>query len=102
MGLASERVVTSAPMSFSGSARRSINMLWRDKHPAFKWLVGLWAVPLLIGIWWIAVAGWYLLFGLLVVPWRLLRRGSRKRRRDEARHREILDATRQSAGNQSP
>lgn len=35
---------------------------------------------------------WYLLFGLLLVPYRIIRRGQRKRRREELRHREMLAA----------
>jgi hypothetical protein len=81
----SERVVVSAPMSYAGSAHR----LWRG--PALvRWLV---MVPV-IGVVWVGVTGWYLLFGILVVPYRLVRRGSRRRKRDGLRHREIIDAAR--------
>ena len=45
-----------------------------------------------IALWWAAIVIWYLLFGILVIPWRLLRRGSRKRKREALRHQEILDA----------
>jgi hypothetical protein len=34
--------------------------------------------------------GWLLFFGIFVVPWRLLRRGQRKRKQEELRHREFL------------
>ena len=50
----------------------------------------------LIAIAWIVVSIWYLitvfLLGILLVPYRLLRRSSRKRRRDKLQHREVLDA----------
>ena len=45
--------------------------------PAVRWTLGY---PLLLPMWWIAILGWYLMFGLLVVPWRLLRRGERRDR----------------------
>jgi hypothetical protein len=38
------------------------------------------------------VACWYVIFGLLVVPYRLLRRGSRKRKKTAMQHREGLAA----------
>ena len=41
---------------------------------------------------WVAVTAWYVVFGILLWPYRLLRRGSRKRKRDELRHREALAA----------
>ncbi len=84
---ASERVVVQAPMSFSGSARR----IWKltGDSPAQMALVALPAL-MLIALAWIVVAGWYCLFGILVVPWRLIRRGSRKRKQETLRHREML------------
>lgn len=91
----SERVVVSAPMSFGGSKTRLMNLLWRDKHPALLATVSWWALPMALIAVWIVVACWYLVFGLFMAPYRLLRRGSRKRKRDEARHREVLDAARQ-------
>ena len=38
------------------------------------------------------IVGWYLLFGLFLVPYRLLRRGARKRKSEALRHREMLGA----------
>lgn len=92
-GLESERVVVSAPLSFAGSAQR----LWRGSQRfSQQWariVVGALAV-LAIGCVWLLVAVWYVLviglFGLLVVPYRLLRRGSRSRKQQAIRHREML------------
>ena len=48
---------------------------------------------------WMFVACWYfviyVLFGLWFIPYRLLRRGSRKRKQEKLRHREVLDAIEQ-------
>lgn len=97
--LPSERVVIAAPMSFAGSAAR----LWRlSAHPAGDgWRLGVRAavvipaVVLLILTVWMMVFCWYLMFGLLLVPYRLVRRGSRKRRREELRHQEVMAALQQ-------
>ena len=47
-------------------------------------------VALLILMAWAVILWWYLIFGLLLVPYRLIRRGQRKNRRQELRHREML------------
>ena len=87
--LGSERVVVQSPMSYSGSAAR----IWRmtDVNVWVRWLLAVPAAVLLIVVVWVVVTGWYLLVGLLVAPWRLIRRGGRKRKRDRLRHRELLD-----------
>lgn len=90
--LSSERVIISAPLSYAGSGAR----IWRlARRPTSRTLahVGLVtaAVVLVIAAW-ILVTAWYVVWGLLLVPYRLVRRGQRKRRRDELRHRELLAA----------
>lgn len=98
--LKSERMSVAAPMSFTGSAQR----LWRigiDVHPAVRWALLVPLLALLIALAWTAVSAWYLTFGLLLVPYRLVRRGSRKRKLEGRRHRETLDTLRQSSS-QSP
>jgi hypothetical protein len=92
--LASEKIVVSAPLSFHGSAVRiwRITDLGGDNTAA---VIGMGALAaILIGLAWILVLGWYLIFGLLLVPYRLIRRGQRKRKLEEARHRELLGAVR--------
>jgi Flp pilus assembly protein TadB len=89
--LASERVIINAPMSFAGAAQRA----WRigeDMTGARRIaLVALVIVPIII-VWWSTVIGWYVIFGILLVPYRLLRRGARKRKSEALRHREMLGA----------
>lgn len=85
----SAKIVTSAPMSFSGSAAR----LHRAMPGGRAWVA--WATCL-VPLAWIAVLGWYLLFGLFLVPYRLVRRGQRKRKLADARHTELLAASRQA------
>lgn len=95
--LKSEKVVVSAPFSFAGSAQRIWKMTDVDSI-----ILKLFLVPLaiiLIMFAWMFVACWYfviyVLFGLWFIPYRLLRRGSRKRKQEKLRHREVLDAIEQ-------
>lgn len=90
MGLESERMVVQAPLSYTGAAKR----LWHltaDRGAMVRWLVMVPLALLLILTAWVVVTGWYIVFGLLLVPWRLIRRGSRKRKLADQRHRELLD-----------
>ena len=95
--LASEKVIVSAPLSFIGSAQRIWKITKVDNLIAKVLLIAL-ALGL-IAYAWVFVAFWYfimyILFGILLLPYRLLRRSSRKNKRDRLRHREILDAIEQ-------
>jgi hypothetical protein len=88
--LASEKVVIAAPMSFAGSAQRIWKLTAVD-NPVGKAALGVLAVMLIVVAWSVIVV-WYCIFGLLVVPYRLIRRGSRKRKRQGLQHRELLGA----------
>ncbi len=83
--LASERVVVQAPMSYAGSAKR----IWRMTRLTM-WLSIVAVVAIAVA--WIVVTVWYVVFGILLVPYRLIRRGGRKQKRDELRHREMMEA----------
>lgn len=82
-------MVIQSPTSFSGSGRR----IWKltDLGPSGTRLLTVPAAVLLVLLAWVLVLCWYLIFGLFLVPWRLIRRGGRKRKRDELRHRESLE-----------
>jgi hypothetical protein len=51
-------------------------------------------IPLVLTFWWTAIITWYFAFGLLLVPYRLVRRGGRKRTIEQKRHEELLEALR--------
>ena len=92
--LASEKVVVSAPLSFSGSAQR----IWKFTdvgNPILKTALGLIAVTLIVCAW-VLVAMWYflmyVLFGVFFFIFRLFTRSRRNSKRDKLRHREVLDA----------
>lgn len=95
--LASEKVVASAPTSFSGSATR----LWKitnTDNPIVKWLLLVPIALCLVFVAWSLVAVWYViifgLFGIFVIPFRLLTRSGRNRKRSKLQHRELLEAIR--------
>lgn len=92
--MASEKVVVSAPMSYHGSAARLWKLVEAVDGPA-RVVVAL-GVSMLVMVAWLAITSWYMFFGVLLVPYRLIRRGSRKRKVEGLRHREMLDALQQS------
>lgn len=76
-------------MSFHGSAAR----IWRITEAAdggWQQVALAMAAGALIFVAWCVVLCWYLFFGLLVIPYRLIRRGQRKRKMEDLRHRELL------------
>jgi hypothetical protein len=87
--LASEDVIVNAPMSYVGSAQRIMRL--RRRAEGGRPLAALTVLAiLLIVLVWALVTGWYLIWGLWLVPYRLLRRGARKRKVEALRHRELM------------
>ena len=85
-------VIIQSPTSFVGATRR-IWKLTKLGPPAAKFaLIPLAAVLCVVA--WVFCAVWLVVFGVVMVPWRLLRRGSRKRKLERLRHEELLAATR--------
>jgi hypothetical protein len=84
----SEDVIINAPMSFAGAAQRAFRVRRKITTPVLGTIVAV----LLTIVWWIFVLGWYLLFGLILLPYRILRRGARKRKKEALRHREVMAA----------
>ena len=95
--LASEKVVVSAPLSFSGSAQR----IWKItdvENPIAKFTLSLLAITLIMGAWMFVLCWYfvmYVLFGAFFFIFRLFTRSRRKSKRDKLRHREVLDAIEQ-------
>jgi hypothetical protein len=89
MSQLTDDVVVSAPMSFAGSAQR----IWRITRGHTGWPgAGFVAVALVsITVVWCLVLCWYAIFGLLLVPYRIIRRSQRKQKLAQMRHRELLD-----------
>jgi len=90
--LKSTKVVIAAPMSFAGSFQRTKKMV-AAIAPIIAAVVTWTFVGLVVlAIWWGLIAGWYLIFGLWLVPYRLMRRGQRKEKKADMRHSEIIEA----------
>ncbi len=102
--LASEKIIVSAPTSFSGSAQR----IWKitdTSNPMLKWFVLVpIALCLIMGVW-MFVFMWYIvifgLFGIFVIPFRFLTRSGRYNRRSKLQHRELLNANRDGKMNKT-
>ena len=88
-----------APMSFTGSLARTLNWFWNGKELWFKLSFGWLAVAVVVMMWWTMIFCWYMIFGILLVPYRLVRRGARKQKIEERRHREMLNALKGREGN---
>jgi hypothetical protein len=94
--LASEDVIINAPMSYAGSAQRIMRLRRRADAGGALVAITVLAVVLVVVVWAI-VTVWYLTWGLLLVPYRLLRRGARKRKAEAMRHRELMGTIQGSA-----
>jgi hypothetical protein len=92
-------------MSFAGSLGRTLNSLWNGKPAVYRATVGWLLVGFIVMYWWILIFCWYMIFGILLVPYRLVRRSARKQKiesmkrnqqneTEERRHQEILEAMR--------
>jgi len=46
-----------APMTVQGSLGRSMSWLWHDRPTWFRALIGWWALPFMIVIWWMIIFG---------------------------------------------
>ena len=83
-------------MSYAGSAQRIMRIRRRGDDGGA--LVAITAVAvLLVVVAWAFVTAWYLTWGLFLVPYHLLRRGSRKRKAEAMRHRELMGTIQGSA-----
>lgn len=99
--LRSEDVIINAPMSFTGAFQRTMRLRrWLDMNQRPWYVQAIWHwvfLNCILIVWWAVVAGWYLIFGIFLIPYRLLRRGARKRKAEALRHREMLGAIDKSA-----
>lgn len=77
-------------MSFTGSAQRIFKIVDADNQ-LLKWLLLVPLALLLTLTVWSIVLPWYIIFGIWLIPYRLIRRSQRKAKRDNLRHRELLE-----------
>lgn len=91
--LESEEVVLASPMSFTGSARRIWKLTRGVRANSLVDVAIYCGVILLIAAVWVLVLIWtvgVVFLSVVAVPYRLSRRGQRKRHMEELRHRELL------------
>jgi hypothetical protein len=94
--LASEDVIINAPMSYAGSAQRIMRLRRRAHSSGATVAVTVLAIVLIL-LAWAIVTFWYLFWGIWLVPYRILRRGARKRKAEAQRHRELMGTIQGSA-----
>jgi len=87
----SEDIVISAPMSFSGSAQRIFKITQVD-NALIEWFLLIPLAIVLTLVVWSFVLIWYIIFGIWLIPYRIIRRSQRKSKRDRLRHQELLEA----------
>ena len=108
--LPSEDVIVEAPFSYVGSTKRIMKamMPWvnrttdrrqQAKQAGEKTIARSFAVAgayttlwLALVLAWTGVTSWYLIFGLLLVPYRLIRHSARSRERNRLQHEELMAA----------
>lgn len=94
--LASEDVIINAPLSYAGSAQRIMRIRRHGDGGGKLAAITALAILLILAVW-VLVTAWYLTWGLWLVPYRLLRRGARKRKAEARRHRELMGTIQGSA-----
>jgi hypothetical protein len=94
--LASEDVIVNAPMSYAGSAQRIFRLRRLAHSSGAKLAVTALAIGLVL-LAWVVVTAWYLVWGIWLIPYRVLRRGARKRKAEALRHRELMGTIQGSA-----
>jgi hypothetical protein len=94
--LASEDIIISAPMSYAGSAQRIMRLRRGADAGAPLAAITVAAVVLVISAW-VLVTAWYLIWGIWLIPYRLMRRSARKRKVEAMRHRELMGTIQGSA-----
>jgi hypothetical protein len=94
--LPSEDVILSAPMSYSGSAARIMRIRRRASEGRELTAITVLAVSMIV-VAWACITVWYLMWGILLIPYRLVRRGQRRRKLEAIRHRELMGTIEGSA-----
>jgi hypothetical protein len=86
--------------SVLGLASRPLaKRIWLMTHAENVWVKWLLLIPFaltFICLVWGFILIWYCLFGILLIPWRLLRRSDRKKKKRQLQHRELLEQLQKS------
>lgn len=71
-----EKMILAAPMSFTGSYQRLVRRALRAVSLRALKVTG---AIFLVVLWWVLILCWYAVFGILLVPYRTIRRGQRRK-----------------------
>jgi hypothetical protein len=96
--LGSEEVILDAPMSFTGMTKRTLR--FSRRHPCQHWwskTLATTGLALWLTLAYTMILAWYLTFGLLLVPYRLIRRSQRRDEQRRRQHAELLAGTRRAS-----
>ncbi len=93
--LGSEEVILDAPMSFTGVTKRTLRFS-RHYQRVHWWSNALAVIGLTVWLTlaYVLILCWYVIFGLLLVPYRLIRRSQRRDEQRRRQHAELLASTR--------
>lgn len=90
--LQSENVIIESPMSFTGATKRIWPLLGRSDNKYVKWLVLFPTILITLYIVYVIILCWYCVFGIFLIPFRVMRRGQRRKKQQELQHRELMQA----------
>lgn len=88
----SEQYVVEAPFSFTGATKRIWPLTKRSDNENIRNFVLIPGVIILLWVVYSAILMWYVIFGIFLIPYRLIRRSYRKHELENIRHREIVEA----------
>lgn len=95
--LDSEKVILESPMSFTGATKRIWpEMMDKNVNKYVKWLLLFPMTLFVLYIVYAVIFTWYMIFGLLLLPFRLMMRSSRNKKKQEMQHRELLQSLKSS------
>jgi hypothetical protein len=92
--LESESIIVEAPFSFTGATKRIWRVVENTEDPRIKAFVVIPIVVMTLMVVYAGIVMWYIMFGLLLVPFRLIRRSQRNKKLQKAQHKEMLEVMR--------
>jgi hypothetical protein len=89
--IGSEDVILDAPMSFTGITKRTLR--FSRRHPRDYWwseTLAVTGLALWLTVMYAVILYWYCIFGIWLVPYRLIRRSQRRDVQRRRQHAELL------------
>lgn len=92
--LESETIIVEAPFSFTGATKRIWRVVEKTEDPKVRAFVVAPLVVIVLMFVYAGILSWYAMFGLLLLPFRLIRRSQRNKKLQKAQHKEMLEVMR--------